>query len=122
MTKPIKKATLLEALFRYTGESRPAPATEIEVAVEDWLKPVIPEYLEKRREDVGRLRTALAQGDYGAVRTLGHQMAGSGAGYGFTEITNIGTAIEESALAGDPERIQSSIDALDRYLRHVVAR
>ena len=31
----------------------------------------------------------------------GHQMAGTGGGYGFEPITEIGSALEESALAGD---------------------
>ncbi len=120
LTKPITKAALLDAIRRYVGE--PPPATQIHVAVESWLKPVIPAYLEKRRADVPKLRSALEDGDYATVRTLGHQMAGSGAGYGFSEITDIGGKIEESALAGDAVRIQSGIDALDRYLRNVLIR
>ncbi len=39
------------------------------------------------------------RGDYATIRTLGHQMAGTGGGYGFDPITEIGGALEESALA-----------------------
>jgi len=118
LTKPITKTALLEAVHRYAPE---APAAEkIPITVESWLKPVIPAYLEKRRGDVAKLRFALDQGDYATIRTLGHQMAGSGAGYGFAEITEIGGTLEESALAGDAARIRDGVDALDRYLNNIV--
>jgi CheY-like chemotaxis protein len=118
LTKPIQKAVLLEAIYRHAP--RPATAPRIHVAVESWLKPVIPAYLEKRRADVPKLRSALEQGDYDSVRTLGHQMSGSGSGYGFTEITDIGGMLEESALDRDAVRIQHGIEALDEYLRNVL--
>jgi signal transduction histidine kinase/CheY-like chemotaxis protein len=113
LTKPITKTALLEAIGRY------APALPPVVEVESWLKPVIPAYLEKRRADLVKLKTALEQGDYDTVRTLGHQMAGSGAGYGFAKITEIGGALEESALAGDTPRIRNGIVQLERYLNDI---
>jgi signal transduction histidine kinase/CheY-like chemotaxis protein len=118
LTKPIKKATLLEAIARHAPE--PPSAAPIHVEVESWLKPVVPGYLEKRRADVTKLRHALEQGDYATVRTLGHQMTGTGASYGFADITEIGAMLEESALAGDAARIKSGINALDQYLRNVI--
>jgi CheY-like chemotaxis protein/HPt (histidine-containing phosphotransfer) domain-containing protein len=118
LTKPISKAALLEAIARYAPEQ--PVSGRIHVAVESWLRPVIPAYLEKRRADVANLRAALERSDYATVRTLGHQMAGSGAGYGFAEITEIGGMLEESALAGNAARIRDGIDALDRYLSNVV--
>jgi CheY-like chemotaxis protein len=114
LTKPIKKATLLEAINRY------APANDhIHVSVESWLKPVVGGYLEKRRSDVAKLRAALEQGDYAVIRTLGHQMAGTGGGYGFDPITEMGNTLEESALACDASRIKAAIADLDRYLNAV---
>jgi hypothetical protein len=89
------------------------------VPVEDWLKPVVAGYLEKRRADVGKLRDALNCGDIATIRTLGHQMSGTGGGYGFDPITEIGSVLEEAALANDTARMQASIDDLERYLSAV---
>jgi hypothetical protein len=50
---------------------------------------------------------------------LGHQLAGSGAGYGLEPITDIGRALEESALAEDAARMRERIDGLDRYLNNI---
>jgi signal transduction histidine kinase/CheY-like chemotaxis protein len=107
LTKPIKKAALLEAINRVVP------------VIESWLKPVVGGYLEKRRADVAKLRIALDHGDYGTIRTLGHQMAGTGGGYGFEPITEIGSVLEDSALAIDADRIRTSIEDLDRYLNAV---
>ena len=62
---------------------------------------------------------ALDRGDFGTIRTLGHQMSGTGGGYGFEPITEIGSALEESALAGDATRIQDCIVRLEQYLSAV---
>jgi CheY-like chemotaxis protein len=114
LTKPIKKATLVDAI------NRCAPAdSQVHVSVEDWLKPVVGGYIEKRRADVVKLRDALERGDYATIRTLGHQMAGTGGGYGFERITEIGNTLEESAIANDTKRIRAGIVDLDHYLAAV---
>jgi signal transduction histidine kinase/DNA-binding NarL/FixJ family response regulator len=113
LTKPITKTALLEAIGRY------APELPSVVEAESWLKPVIPAYLEKRRADVVKLKAALDLGDYDTVRTLGHQMAGSGAGYGFAKITEIGSDLEESALAGDTAQIREGIVQLEQFLSKI---
>jgi len=51
--------------------------------------------------------------------TLGHQLKGTGQGYGFAEITRTGAAIESAAVAGDEERIRSQILGLASYLDRV---
>ncbi len=120
LTKPLKKATLLEAIGKFVKFVRSAPSIDrIEVSVEEWLKPVVGDYLEKCRADVALLRAALERGDHAQIRMLGHQMAGTGGGYGFEPITEIGGALEESALAGDTPRLRASIEDLDRYLNSV---
>ena len=115
LTKPIKKAALLDAINKLIPPER----NRIHVSVEAWLKPVAAGYLEKRRADVAKLRGLLDSGDYAAIRTLGHQMAGTGGGYGFEPITEIGGVLEESALAGDSARVRASIENLVHYLNSI---
>jgi signal transduction histidine kinase/CheY-like chemotaxis protein len=117
LTKPIKKATLLEAINKAVPAA--SVSDRIHVPVEAWLKPVVGGYLEKRRGDVRKLRAALDCSDYDTIRMLGHQMCGTGGGYGFEPITEIGSALEESALASDSARMRASIEDLDRYLNNI---
>ncbi|MGD0435460.1 MAG: ATP-binding protein [Bryobacteraceae bacterium] len=119
LTKPIKKATLLEAIDRFVPSAAPRDRTE--VSVEEWLKPVVGGYLQKCRADVAVLRVAMDSRDYDKIRMLGHRLAGTGGGYGFQPITDIGGALEESALARDIARVSASIEDLDRYLKGVKA-
>jgi len=46
---------------------------------------------------------ALARGEFEIVERLGHSMRGSGAGFGFQGITDIGAALERAAVSADAE-------------------
>jgi hypothetical protein len=50
---------------------------------------------------------------------MGHGMKGSGGGYGFDAITNIGRKIEAAAKAGDAEAIRGGRDELALYLERI---
>jgi CheY-like chemotaxis protein len=117
LTKPIKRATLIDAIEKFVPAAR--TLDRIQVPVESWLKPIVGGYLENRRGDVVKLRAAVDSGDFATIRTLGHQMAGTGGSYGFEPITKIGGVLEESALASNADRIRTNIEDLDRYLSAV---
>jgi len=138
LTKPIRKATLLEALAGYAGRPRmaganapqtdtqeldaakqDAPIDALTVRVEQGMEDVVPAYLDKRRKDVKTYRSALAGGDFETLRMLGHKMKGTGTGYGFPLLTEIGSVIEQAALHQDSKEIAASVDRLASYLEKV---
>jgi len=125
LTKPIKKAALISAIGRYargTGFTLSIESDRLKpvpLKIEPWLKAVAPGYLEKRRSDVPALRAAVDHGDFATVRTLGHQMSGTGAGFGFDRITEVGAALEHAALEKDVPAMKTQVEALDEYLRTV---
>lgn len=80
------------------------------------LEDLIPGYLENKREEVDTIRQALTAKDFETIRVLGHGMKGSGGGYGFDAITDIGSAIEAAAKEKNPEKILKSIDHLLDYI------
>lgn len=96
----------------------PTGHRDIVVSIDEDLQELIPGYLAHRRTDVERIRMALEQRDYETLRTIGHQMKGSGGGYGFDAITDMGRAIEEAARAERDEEIRRQnvvlLDYLDR--------
>jgi signal transduction histidine kinase/CheY-like chemotaxis protein len=120
LTKPISKATLLDAIRRFAVRRAAAAAGAArgftDVVVDSSLEDIVPGYLENRRKDVGALREALESGDFARIRVLGHNMKGSGAGYGFAALTELGAALEKAALAGEGEAVRSRIDELGAYL------
>ena len=55
------------------------------------LEDLIPGFLENRRKDIVEIGSLLASDDYETIQRLGHSMKGAGGGYGFDEITYIGS-------------------------------
>lgn len=95
------------------------PGEMIVIRADPELEDLIPWYLEKRREDIQRMRQAMEEGDYEKVRTLAHNMKGSGSGYGFQDITQIGAAMVEMVRLGDKDGIGRKIAELENYLKLV---
>ena len=58
----------------------------------------------------------LTEPDYAEIQHRGHQMVGSGAAFGFPEITTWGLSIEAAAIRRDAPAIQSALNGLARYL------
>jgi HPt (histidine-containing phosphotransfer) domain-containing protein len=83
------------------------------------MEDLVPGYLAKRRKDVQAYRDALERGDFDTVRMLGHKMKGTGAGYGFVLLTEIGGAIEQAALRKDASDVAANVDRLAWYVDNV---
>lgn len=92
---------------------------KILVRIESDLKDLIPGYISNRYNDIKNIRAALEKGDYETIRILGHSMKGSGGGYGFDTITEIGRAIEQAAKEKDDESIKHKTEELGDYLKSV---
>ena len=100
-------------------DSQTDGAATIMVRVDRDIKDLIPEFLENKERDVNAIAAALTQRDYETIRVLGHGMKGSGGGYGFDMITEIGAALEQAALNGQDQDIRKWIDELEDYLGRV---
>jgi HPt (histidine-containing phosphotransfer) domain-containing protein len=90
---------------------------KIQVHIDPDLQDLIPDYLENRGKDLLVYQQALEKGDFDAIAVLGHSMKGSGGGYGFNDLSNIGRAIEKAAINKDKESIRQSIVALTEFLK-----
>ncbi len=97
-------------------------AEKLIVEIESDLEYLIPEYLDGRRQDVISIREALQNGDFETIRILGHNMKGTGGGYGFNRITDIGGEIQSSALSGDAGSLEKLAGDLQDYLERVTVR
>jgi signal transduction histidine kinase/DNA-binding response OmpR family regulator len=112
LTKPIRHATLLEAVAKYAS----AP---IEVQIEEDMADVVPAYLAKRRAEVAVYRRALEAGDFDTIKNLAHKMKGTGMGYGFPKLTEFGTRLEDAALQQDAQGIAGPLGEFARFVAKV---
>jgi len=92
---------------------------EIVAIVDRDLEDLIPSFIENRREDIETIKKSLATGDLDLIKRLGHTMKGTGGGYGFDGITDIGCLIEEAAISKDHAKIEQQNKALEDYLNRV---
>ena len=112
LTKPIKRVTLLEALSRHLhGKIRVTPPEGIEG--------LVPDYLASVRREMAEILAGVDLNDCTIARRLGHQLKGSGAGYGFPEITSRGAAVESAAIAANEDEIRHQILILAAFLDRV---
>ena len=125
LTKPIKEDFLLQAKdYSIVGKS----AWQQAMSSQDrnsraalTLAERTPAYLENCRHNVIAINTALDQADFETVIILGHNMRGSGGGFGFQGITDIGASLEQAANLADLGTSRNWAKELSDYLDRVEA-
>jgi HPt (histidine-containing phosphotransfer) domain-containing protein len=83
------------------------------------IEELIPGYLRNRHADLHALAEALGRGDYDAMRIVGHNMKGTGSGYGFAEISNIGKDLEAAAKERSDDGLRGQISNLSEFLNRM---
>jgi len=117
--KPFTQADLFEVLRKFLtprGESvardHPGePRAEIPAELADLAEG----YLHNRRADASALLTAARSGDLADARQRAHKIKGSGAGYGFPRVSELGAWIEHAADIGDVAAIERCAEMLSEY-------
>ncbi len=92
---------------------------KIRVEISKDLEVLIPRYLDRRHKEIVTFRTLLAAADFEALRVGGHSLKGSGGGYGFPLLTQIGSTIEEAAKAKDAAVIDAALTQYADYIERV---
>lgn len=124
LTKPIKQDVLLQAIKDHSVAKTPAlqeteaPGARAPRAAQR-LADRTPAYLENCRQNVVAMLAALDCGDFQAVVILGHNLRGSGGGFGFQKITDIGAGLEQAADVSDSDGSRRWVGELSSYLDHL---
>ncbi len=96
-----------------------ADKEKIVVKVDSEIADLIPGFLQNRQKDIKNIISYLEEGNFEQIERLGHGMKGSGAGYGFDGISEIGKSIEVAGKRKDVEGIKKGIEDLKDYLDRV---
>ena len=126
LTKPIKQDVLLQAIRDYSAVEATAPKREHgptpgRSRAEQRLADLAPAYLDNCRNDVILMLAALDQDDFGVVTLLGHNLRGSGGGFGFQPITDFGARLEQAADGGDVDVSRQLLGDLSIYLDSMIS-
>jgi HPt (histidine-containing phosphotransfer) domain-containing protein len=105
-----------------TGQER-VMSCEFEVCIDEAIRELVPRFLANVRREVKAMRQALGATQLDEVRRLGHSLKGSGYGYGFSRLGDLGRTIEAAAAAGEPaERISARLDEVEEFVNNVRVR
>lgn len=77
------------------------------------------EYLDNRLRELAALAGALRRADFPALAAAAHNLKGTGAAYGFAELTELGRALESAAKQGAALRAEVLLGKIEFYLRLV---
>ncbi len=117
LAKPIRKATLMEAIARYGQARAEAEAEAISgVMVDEALSGILPRYISNVRRNPAAVAAALARGDFDTIRSLGHNMKGTGTSFGLPQVTHIGGELEQAAKQQDYDGVRQAVDRLAHFL------
>ncbi|MCG3201817.1 MAG: hypothetical protein NFCOHLIN_01687 [Gammaproteobacteria bacterium] len=91
----------------------------VQVTVDKDLEDLVPGFVANRQRDIEKVEALLAKGDFDGIRVIGHSMKGSGGGYGFQFITEVGAGLERAANGRNADLIRSALSELREYLAQV---
>jgi CheY-like chemotaxis protein len=115
-----EKSTIQETLASIIQKH--VPTTHVQpdkIHLDKSILPLIPEYLENRKEDVQRIRYALEKQNFDTIEDLGHKMKGSGKCFGFEKISMLGHRIEMFAKQKNAGEIAESVEQMQDYLSNL---
>ena len=121
LTKPIKQDVLLQAIRDFSAAG-PQPSQETGRPDDQGARSAqrladqIPAYLENCRQNVIVMQAALDRADFEAVTILGHNLRGSGGGFGFQALTDFGAGLEQACTDTDLAGARRQLSALSSYL------
>lgn len=83
------------------------------------LADLIPRYLENRHDDLAFARQLLAAQDFYMLAGMAHRIRGSASSYGFNDLGEIASAIEDAAERQDKQAVETQLTALEQFLASV---
>lgn len=91
-------------------------AGKIKLEIDSSLEDLIPGFLERLGENYKKMREALVLEDLETIRVIGHNMKGSGSGYGFDLVSELGRRLENGARNEDRADIEICLSELGTYM------
>jgi CheY-like chemotaxis protein len=89
---------------------------DLEPAVTPGFATLREQYLDRRYAELSNLQQSLKNRDFAVLAKAGHNLKGMGAAYGFSELTDIGRAIEAAVKEADAALIEDLLAQIDTYI------
>lgn len=74
-------------------------------------------YLQRRIQEVIDCHSAITKEDFKFIERVGHTIKGNAETFGFVELVPLGTKLEKQALNQEVEKIVSTLNEIEIYLK-----
>ena len=120
LVKPVARDRLLQVVSGVIGQP-PPPAAMAQPPMDEAgdLTDLIPEYLAACRASLAKARASLSAGKLDHVESVGHNLKGTGASYGYEAISQVGRTLELAAGSGDASRASEVLAELELMLSKI---
>ncbi len=81
---------------------------------------LVPQYLARRRAELGDLQAALQAADTVTLQRMAHRIKGTAAGYGCVELGNLAAALDAAARNADLRGAERTVAAMEHWLARAV--
>jgi signal transduction histidine kinase/DNA-binding response OmpR family regulator len=127
IVKPVNPEVLRRTILELTQTAEPEvlPAqtmTVQESELEKQLAELAPAYLANRKREFSEMKLNLQEKNFDRIKTLGHRIRGNAKSYGFPELGDFGTALEQSAENQNSEEIFGILEKAEIYLEKVTSQ
>jgi two-component system, sensor histidine kinase and response regulator len=133
LTKPLRKKTLVETILKHLPEKisdiQVSDLIEVDemvisqdrflATIDEDILDLVPSFLEECRNNLIIGSSHLKKKDFATLQRLGHNLKGSGQGFGFAELSVHGKTIEENAKLQDGNAITAAFKEIEHYLDNV---
>ena len=120
LAKPVQFRSLMRMVRRWTSgrESEDLRGAQLPVMVDADILDLIPPFLQACRDEIGRIQDLLAAGDFLEIKRIGHNLKGSGAGYGFAELSALGADLERQAGDEEQKAVRKTSQSIAEFLEN----
>jgi CheY-like chemotaxis protein len=123
ITKPLRREHLLKTVRHFLAKNTPdltlTEEPEVTAYIDEDIMDLVPDYLESCRKCILSLKDLIATNNFKAIQKIGHDLKGSGRGYGFENITLAGSLIESNAKNLNPDKIIKAVADMEVYINEV---
>jgi len=116
VSKPVDRRTLLETITRYARSAARRSSEAGPQCVSPEVAALVPKYLASQSRQIDEARARLGQRDFDSIRRFGHNLKGTGRGYGFAEMEQMGRELERAAEEISEAGIAATLEALRRFV------
>ena len=118
LQKPVCATALLGVVDDLLEPTRASVVVDIDPEISD----LVPVFLSSRQRDLDAVTDDIVDERFDRIFDVGHKVKGSGAAYGFTELSELGGRLERAGQDRDPLEAWRALLQIQRYLEVVEVR